>query len=217
MEGSACAGSAIESEGPVADTGHTPPWQPPKSRAFPLVEQDALACVRRGQRNEALKILVDAYGARLQAFALRVLRDHELAKDIRQQVFLEAFQGIERFQGRSTLWSWLCGIAYHRCLDERRRAVRAGAADDFDVSNQLVGQPDPLMDEDRVAKQRALEHCLGQLPVAMQTQVLMRYFLGLSYVEIAEVVGEPHGTIQVRLSRLLPRLRRCLHGKGVGR
>jgi DNA-directed RNA polymerase specialized sigma24 family protein len=46
---------------------------------------------------------------------------------------------------------------------------------------------------------------------------LMRCFLGLSYVEIAAVVGDPHGTVQVRMSRILPRLRRCLRGEGVAR
>lgn len=158
-----------------------------------------------------------AYGAPIAAFSLRVLRDRELVKDVRQQVFLEAFQGIGRFQGRSSLWSWLCGIAYHRCLDELRRIRRAGAVDDFDVLDGLAGPPDSTMDADRVAKHRALEQCLGKLSPPMRTQLLMRYFFGLSYLEIGETVGSPHGTVQVRMSRILPRLRRCLRGEGVAR
>ena len=51
----------------------------------------------------------------------------------------------------------------------------------------------------------------------MRMQLLMRHFLGLSYIEIGEAVGVPHGTIQVRMSRILPRLRRCLRGEGVAR
>lgn len=196
---------------------HAPPWQPPRSRADHGAEEAALACVRRGRRDEGLKILMVAYGAPLLAFSVRILRDRELAKDVRQQVFLEAFQGIERFEGRSTLWSWLCGIACHRCLDELRRVRRASAVDDFDVLNGLVGLPDPTMDEDRVAKRRALERCLGKLSDSMRAQVLMRCFLGLSFVEIAEVVSIPHGTVQVRISRILPRLQRCLRGEGVAR
>jgi RNA polymerase sigma factor (sigma-70 family) len=81
----------------------------------------------------------------------------------------------------------------------------------------LAGQPDTTMDEDRVEKQRALERCLGHLSVSMRTQLLMRCFLGLSYVEIGEVVKDSHGTVQVRISRILPRLRRCLRGEGVAR
>lgn len=173
--------------------------------------------MRRGRRGEALKILLTAYGAPLTAFALRVLRDRELAKDVRQQVFLDAFQRIQTFEGRSSLWSWLCGIAYHRCLDELRRVRRAGVVDNFDVWDALGGASELTIDEDRVAKQRALEHCLGKLSVSMRTQLLMRCSLGLSYQEIGELIGAPPGTVQVRMSRILPRLRRCLRNEGVGR
>ena len=158
-----------------------------------------------------------AYGAPLTAFALRILRDRELAKDVRQQVFLDAYQRIDTFEGRSSLWSWLCGIAYHRCLDELRRAKRAGRIDNFDVWNELIESSELAMDQDRIAKQRALEQCLGKLSVSMRTQLLMRCYLGLSYAEIGEVVGDAHGTVQVRMSRILPRLRRCLRNEGVVR
>jgi len=156
-----------------------------------------------------------AYGAAITAFALRVVRDPEAAKDIHQQVFLEVFQGIGKFEGRSSLWGWLCGIAYHRCLDELRRGRRAGIADDIDVWDMLAAPSDSMVDADRVAKRRALEDCLGKLPVALRTQLLMRYFFGLSHSEIGQMVRENHSTVQVRISRILPILRNCLRGKGV--
>jgi RNA polymerase sigma factor (sigma-70 family) len=158
-----------------------------------------------------------AYGTPLTAFAHRVLRNHEAAREVCQQVFFKAFQGLSKFEARSSFWSWLCKIAYHRCVDELKRNGRVSAVDDFDVWNGLVGPADPTMDGDRVAKRRALEQCLGKLPVPMRTQLLMRYFFGLSYGEIGEAVGVPHGTVQVRMSRILPRLRRCLRGEGVTR
>jgi len=158
-----------------------------------------------------------AYGGPITAFAQRMLHHSEAAKDVRQQVFLDALRGVGKFEGRSSLWSWLCGIAYHRCLDERRRMLRTDDVDGFDGSDRFFGQPDPMMDADRIAGQRALERCLGKLPEAMRAQVLMRYLLDLSYVEIGEIVGSSHGTVQVRIARILPRLRRCLRGEGVGR
>jgi RNA polymerase sigma-70 factor, ECF subfamily len=193
------------------------PWQPPRSRVDRAGEAAALACVRGGRRDHALRILMTAYGAPLTAFIVRVLRDRELAKDVRQQVFLDAFQGLERFEARSSVWSWLCSIAYHRCFDELKRIRRAGAVDDFDVWEGLAEPPDLAMDADRVAKRRALEQCLGKLSPSLRAQLLMRYWLGLSYMEIGEAMGVPHGTVQVRMSRILPRLRRCLQGEGVAR
>lgn len=201
----------------MAVPGAVPSWQPPPSRVDRAAEDAALTHVRADRRGEALQLLMAAYGDPVTAFAVRILRDRELARDVRQQVFLEAFQGISRFEGRSSLWTWLCGIAYHRCLDELRRNRRAAALDDFDVLDGLVGQPDPTMDLDQVAKQRGLEACLGKLSPALRSQLLMRYLLGLSYVEIGEMVGVAPGTVQVRMSRILPRLRRCLRGEGLAR
>jgi len=201
--------------------GQAATWQPPRSRVDREAEHAALACVRQGRRDEALKILMTTYGAPLSAFVLRVVRDRELVKDVRQQVFLEAFQGIDRFQGRSSLWIWLCGIAYHRCLDELRHGRRAKAHEPLDPSDELAelvrSTTDLDSDLDRVARQRALEQCLGKLSIALRTQLLMRYFFGLSYAEIGETLGVAHSTVQVRLSRTLPQLRRCLRGEGVVR
>ena len=76
-------------------------------------EEAALAAAGCGQRHQALKILMTAYGDAITAVALRVVRDPEVAEDICQQVFLEVFQRISKFKGRS-LWCWLCSIAYRR-------------------------------------------------------------------------------------------------------
>lgn len=158
-----------------------------------------------------------AYGAHVTAFAFRIIRNRELANDVRQQVFLEAFQCIDQFQARSSLWSWLCSIAYHRCMDERRRLRKASARDNLEILQDLVGSLDATIDVDRAAKRRALEQCLGRLSPKMQAQLLMRYFFGLSYAEIGATVGAPPSTVQVRLSRLLPRLRQCLRDAGLAR
>lgn len=213
VEGS---GTVTRGESVVAEPGAATPWQPPRSRVDRATEEAALACVRRGRRDEALKLLMTAYGAPLTAFATRILRDPELAKDVRQQVFLSAYQRFDTFEGRSSLWSWLCSIAYHRCLDERRR-IRRGAIDDSDVLDDLIESSESIMSQELLAKRRALERCLGNLTDSMRTQLLMRCHLGLSYAEIGEVVGDPHGTVQVRISRILPRLRRCLEMAGVTR
>jgi RNA polymerase sigma-70 factor (ECF subfamily) len=197
--------------------GTTGSWRPPSSRVARSTEDAALSCIRHGRRDEAMRLLMTAYGAAIAAFALRLVRDPELAKDVRQQVFLDAFQGIGRFEGRSSLWSWLCGIAYHRSLDELKKLRRSGPTSNFDVWDVLAEQPDVTMDHDRVAKRRALEACLRRLSDSARAEILMRCFLGLSYVEISEVVGTTHGTLQVRMSRILPRLQSCLRRHGVAR
>jgi len=189
--------------------------QTPKSRVDHASEAAALTCLRDGRPTEALTILMTTYGARIVAFALRILRDRGLAEDVRQHVFIDAYRRFDTFEGRSSLWSWLCRIAYHRCIDQLR-SRRNQEVTDFDVLNELGGSSEPVMDVDRLAKRRVIERCLGKLPELMRTQVLMRYFLGLSYDEVSEVVGGTPGAVQVRISRILPRLRQCLAGSGEG-
>lgn len=194
------------------------PAQAQSGRVDRAAEDAALAFVARGRHEDALKVLMTAYGAPIMAFALRVVRNREAAQDVRQQVFLEAFQGIAKFQGLGSLWRWLSAITYHRCLDELRRTRRSGAVEDIDaIANALVGGSDQAGHADRIAKRRALEACLGKLSVSMRSQLLMHYLFDLTYAEIGEAIGAPHGTVQVRMSRVLPRLRRCLQGEGAHR
>lgn len=176
-----------------------------------------MAALKEGRKEEAIGLLMVAYGDAITSFTLRLLRNREAAKDIRQAVFLEAFQGISRFEGRSSLWSWLCAIAYHRSMDELKRNKRSGSLNDLDVWTMDSLQPKTVMDEGRVDKRRALEHCLGKLGPATRAQVIMRMFFDLSYAEIGEAIGEAHGTVQVRISRILPKLQKCLREKGFAR
>jgi RNA polymerase sigma-70 factor, ECF subfamily len=207
----------VGSEGdgaPDAVAGNLPSRRSPKSRVDHTAEEDALSAARAGRLGEALKILMRAYGEPITAFAIHILHETESANDVRQQVFLEAFQGLEKFRGHSSLWTWLCGIAYHRCMDELRRNRRNSAVEELDILDRFATQSDPA---DLAAERRALERCLAKLSAPMRSQLLMRCFLGLSYMEIGEIVGAPHSTVQVRISRILPRLRRSLREEGVAR
>jgi len=220
VEDSSSARSTVTEDAntPAAVTGSSPAvWKPPTSRVDRAAETAALECLRRQRPKQALAILATAYGTPITGFTLRIVRNPELANDVRQQVFLEAFLGFHKFEGRSSLWSWLCGIAYHRCMDELRRMRRTNVGDDFDVVDGLINEPDATNDAELVAMRRALEHCLGKLQPAPRSQLLMRYFLGLSYAEIAEAVRNTPDAVQRRMSRILPSLRECLQRKGFAR
>ncbi len=204
---------------PVIDsiTGAVEPatavWSSPRSRADRPKEEVALGLVRGGKLDEAIAVLVKLYGQPLISFAQRVIRDRELARDICQTVFLEAFRGIAKYEGRSSLWSWLCGITSHRCIDELRRRKRA-ANDTLEVVDHVADVPDT---DEQFAGRRALEQCLSKLNEPLRAQVLMRFYGGLSFVEIGEYINDTAGTVQVRINRALPLLQRCLRNQGVRR
>jgi RNA polymerase sigma-70 factor, ECF subfamily len=180
-------------------------------------ERRVLELWKRGERDQSFRLLMSMYGGRVLDFARRLTHDEAIAQDIRQQTFLEIWRGLDHFGERARLWTWVCAIAHNRSIDAARRQRRIGAGEvaiDFDVLEAVAPASEQPMD---LAEHQALELCLKQLRPEIRAQVLMRYAEGLSHAEIGKIIGDAEGTVQVRLGRVLPKLRRCLRAKGASR
>lgn len=171
----------------------------------------------RGDRRTVLASLMTAHGDVVYAFCVRILRDRGLAEDVLQQVFLEVHRDLDRFQGRSTVRSWLLGIAAHRCHDaikaRRRRDARL-YSDDQAITNSVDPTAGPGDRLERARLAAALEDCLASLSADSRTAVLLRFQAGMSYEEMAASLTAKSDTLHARVTRALPVLRRCLEGKG---
>lgn len=187
--------------------------QPAESHDPEREARDALA---RGDHEGALASLMRTYGSQLYRFCRLLVADPDLAQDVHQTTFLQAFEGMGGFGGRASFRSWLYGIARHRCLDAlkttRRREKR------FSLAGELPEKPAPGQEADLSLAERdrneALRRCLGELAPHVRTAVLLRFQEGFSYEEMARVVRERAPTLQARVARSLPVLRRCLEGRG---
>ncbi len=123
------------------------------------------------------------------------LVDPGAADDLTQETYLRAFRALDSFEGRSSVRTWLLGIARRACADhiralrrERRiaAAVAAGAADGTVPDHAgLVGAHD----------------LLSRLPEDRRSAFVLTQVLGLSYEEAAEAEGVPVGTIRSRVAR----------------
>lgn len=192
----------------------------PVSRVDRAREAEALAHVRNRQRDVALKILMVVYGDLLAGFIARLVVDRDQTKRIYQDVFLRAFRGIRRFERakHDNMWAWLCKITYERFLEEERRdtvsdtlptpAMRNGV-DRPDVGTDAPVAPSGTMDD----RSQQVEHCLAALPSAHRAQLLMRFALGLSDADIGMAVGLTPDTVELNISRIQTRLRRCMDSK----
>src|SRR3954452_21227536 len=183
----------------------------------PDPEQDALAALDRGSSAEALTVLMRVYGSAVYRYCRQMVADDDLAQEVHQMTFIQAYEGLARFGRRSSLRTWLFGIARHRCLDllkaDRRRRSRFDPLDD---APDLPG-PDPNV-EARLAERaraRLMADCLRSLAPRARDTLLLRFQQGLSYPEIARLADEKAPPLQIRVSRPLPLLRRCLEEKGV--
>lgn len=177
-------------------------------RAGREADDDVLAMIRDGHLRAALERLMQRHGRAVYRYCVVAIGDATLADDIQQQVFIEAFRDLPRFAGRSSLQTWLLGIARHRVLDAAKR-VRRTRAQVGDAAALELPDPQPLAGDslDDAERAAAVAVCIDRLEEPARTAVLLHYQQGLTYEDMAGLCGEKPGTLQARVARALHRLR----------
>lgn len=186
-----------------------------RDKAQPAFVADEIdAALASGDRERAFALLMTRYGDQVYRYALATTGDAQLAEEVRQQVFVEVYRDLPRFAARSPVRGWLFAVVRHRCLDATKSLRRWGLRykNDLPIEAELhEPEPGEQLDLSRLA--RLLERCLTQLAPAAREAVLLRYQQELSYDEAAEVTGDRPGTLQQRVARALPVLRRCVEAQ----
>ncbi|MFQ3631616.1 RNA polymerase sigma factor [Roseiflexus sp.] len=168
---------------------------------------------------ESFNALVRLYEGRVYNLCYRLLGDADSAADATQDTFLSAYRHLQAFRGGS-FRSWLFRIATNVCYDILRARQRRPVVS-LDASCETAGEDTPSLqiadtsespDEFALRRElaRAIEAGLAQLPVDQRLVVVLCDLQGLTYEEIADVLGANLGTIKSRLSRGRARLRDLL-------
>ncbi|MGK5111785.1 MULTISPECIES: sigma-70 family RNA polymerase sigma factor [unclassified Geodermatophilus] len=127
------------------------------------------------------------------------LGDRQSADDLTQETYLRAFGALHRFEGRSSLRTWLLSIARRVCADavrSRRRRRLTLVRDDADL--EVLDRADVA---DRVGEGAVVSDLLARLEADRREAFVLTQLLGLPYAEAAEVAGCPVGTIRSRVAR----------------
>jgi len=151
------------------------------------------------------------YGDGVYRYAMAMTRDRHLAEEIRQQVFVQVYRDLGNVGDPASLPTWTFGVARHRCLDAvnaRARWTQRYKNEPPEDVEQIDSAPDADLDRYRLA--RILAACLAKLAPAARDAVLLRYQQELSYDEAAAIAGELPGTLQRRVARSMPLLRKCV-------
>jgi RNA polymerase sigma-70 factor (ECF subfamily) len=173
---------------------------------------------RQGQR-DAFGQLVRRYERELYGYLRRYLGDSTLADDVFQNTFLQLYTKIGQYEPGRPVRPWLYTIATHQAIDALRRNGRHQALSldqkreelpDGDVHSLMSllesRGPSPLdllQGEERRQQVRA---SVDRLPDFLRQVVVLAYYQGLKYREIAEIVGIPVGTVKSRLHAALMKL-----------
>ena len=171
---------------------------------------------------EAFNELVVRWERPIHALAYRVLGREEDARDVCQEAFLRAFRGLKGFKGQAKFSSWLYRIALNLCRDWLRRERRRGfvqPSEGFDLDEQRIVDPTTETAEDLIVRRdlgQAVSRVMAQLPPEQRTVIVLKEYHGLTFREIAELIGCPLSTVKTRLYQGLGVLRLRLEASGLG-
>ena len=176
---------------------------------LPLSPQDDVALLLLVQRGDeaAMASLFDRYGKVVYSVALRVLRDPASAEDVLQEIFLQIWRNPDSFVAtRGTLGGWLAVVSRNRSIDTLRRKRPSEQVDEmmlpsgYDLGEEAIRNG--MMDKARVV--------IHKLPTEQRKTLEMAFFDGLTHSEIAEMTGDPLGTVKTRIRSALLTLRKAL-------
>lgn len=175
----------------------------------------------RGGDLDAFNRLVLGYQDLVYNHAYRMIGEEESADDATQNTFISAYNHLGSFRGGS-FKAWLLRIVTNACYDELRRRKRRptvplepldDTGEEVESAHWMVDPIDqPEKQVEQAELQRAIQHCLDNLPSDFRSTVIMVDIQGLDYFEAAQAIGKPIGTIKSRLARARLRLRECLYG-----
>lgn len=147
--------------------------------------------------------LVRRFQGRVYSLAFHYLRDTGEARDAAQETFVRVYGGLDRYSGE-TFVPWLLRIARNCCLDRlRRKSVRPPAVDmDAGQAEDLrTTEPDPEESLIRDASQKLVYRAMAEMSERGREILLLKEIQGLTFPQIAEMLGQPVGTIKSRSNR----------------
>lgn len=174
-------------------------------------EERLIEACKQGDR-EAFRQLFELHKDRVWSIALHFIGDETAARDITQQVFLKLFTAINQFRGEAGFSTWLYRMVANACMDEQRRRRRFLSFDFFKTGNEINAMDEqqakqleqaPAQEDSHAQLElsAAVKSAVKELKPKLRIAILLKYFEGLSYEEMAAALGCSAGTVASRLNR----------------
>lgn len=173
------------------------------------LDQELVERVQRGDK-QAFGLLVQKYQRKLGRLLSRMIRDQSEVEDVVQEAFVKAYRALPNFRGDSAFYTWLYRIGintaknYLVAMGRRPQVVteiEVEDAENYDSGAELRTTDTP--ETELMSKQVAqtVNDTVAALPEELRTAITLREIEGLSYEEIASLMGCPIGTVRSRIFR----------------
>ena len=153
-------------------------------------------CHEETKIEQGFKLLMQKYQERLYWHVRRMVFEHDDANDVIQNTFIKVYRSIQKFEGKSQLYTWLYRIATNEAITflnkKKKKSTASLDNEDYNLENQL--KADDYFDGDEI--QRKLQDALNKLPEKQRAVFNLRYFEEMSYAEMSEVLGTSVGGLK---------------------
>ena len=186
----------------------------PSQQSASTIDPALLARVVKGDV-QAFSQLYDQSSALLYSLALRMLGNKEDAAELLQDVYLEVWRKVSRYDvGRGTPLAWLVTLTRSRAVDRLRARSSRGPQSmgaPLDGASHIPDRsPTPFEAQADQEVRTLVMGALAALPPAQQEALELAYYEGLSHVEIAAKLNQPLGTVKTRIKLGMTKLRESL-------
>ncbi|MEU6460261.1 ECF RNA polymerase sigma factor SigK [Streptomyces sp. NPDC047065] len=189
--------------------------RPPYGRSSHESDVDVLLTRAATGDEQAFAGVYDALAPSVMGLAFRVLRDEAQAEEVTQDVMVEVWRTAGRFRPeRGAAKSWVLTLTHRRAVD-RVRSVAAGRARELRTGERERDRPFDAVAEEVEGREerRVVFRCLAQLAEHLRLPLVLAYYEGLTYAEVADSLTTAPGTIKSRMRQGLRRLRECVEAK----
>jgi RNA polymerase sigma-70 factor (ECF subfamily) len=169
--------------------------------AEPIIDDRVIEACRDGDR-DAFRLLFETYKDKVFSIAVYSFGgDEAAASDVSQQIFLKLMTAIGQFRGDSAFTTWLYRMVVNACIDEQRKRRRFLPFGDSVPTSKLEDRRPQEKRYARLEVSESVQVAIKELTPKLRMPILLKYVEGLSYEEIATVMGCSKGTIASRLNR----------------
>ena len=179
-----------------------------------LRDEQLITLIAHGER-DALEVFYNRYSSSVFSLARYMLREHSLAEEVTQDVFLNLWLKASSFNPeRGTPKAWFMSVAHHRIIDKiksRKRAVQSTNQVSHEILDlQPSSQPSTEEEAHRNLAREEIIAALASIPQEQREVIMLAYFEGYSQSEIASKLDQPLGTVKTRVRLAMQKLRESL-------
>lgn len=178
-----------------------------------MVESDELLLIRECLMGhpESFEALVDKYQKPIFNVALRMLNNHEDARDVTQSVFVKAFEKLDTYSPKYKFFSWIYRMVINDSINFINKRKRLDELD----PKMIAPEKGPEQEYHEIELSERIQDALMQLQIDYRAVIVLRHFEDLSYREIAFVLDLPEKTVKSRLFTSRQMLKDILLTKGI--